>query len=1048
VADTDGFPNEAFSASFPLDIETLGYPGVWTASAPLGSRVYQTSISGLWHSGSDEDRYQINLESGQTVSLVVQPAALAGDSVPTPRLRVLDPTGATLADATAAAGEPIVINALTVPVFGDYTVVVETGSGFGGTYALQLGLSTVLETEPFSSSLRNDTLADAEAVDTGWSVTSESVSQVGVAGSFDSGSDSDWFALSLDADVPTTFAVASPGMTQSGNGPLGLSLHAADGSSLASAIVEGDDARIDDFAAAVTGTVYVKVVGGHSDYVLSVTSGGTLDRDRIDADLNGSIDAAQGLALPPSVVGNLGGDFAAGPGVDTTEIHRTQISLDSSPEGDMIRDVVFTPDGSRYLIAHRDSENVLIYEAATGNLLAEIPVEGKPVDLDVTPNGAYAVSANTDGNTVTVIDLATLTKIADIATSSAWPYRVHTTNDSSRAVVATAGGEYVTVSLTTFTQTHQFEASGLGSISRASSFGYAGRSLFHYTDFVLTPDGTKLIGPGTDVAGSTVDIFILSTGSLAASIPVPDESPAILLTADGNTVYAVSRRSVFESTISKISLAGNTLLQEINGPGLTTNHVLLSPDEQQLIGGRYGSLQFIDLTDGSRASVQAGNTNGFAISADGNYVLAGDVVDLASKTRVKTLPYDSSMDFVVTSPTESRGLKISRLQSDQYSWIDISGPASSVLETRIGGSAIEGDTPVVMRLTDDGLTAVTANYASKNLSVVDLAGKSVTRWIDVGFHVDSLAITPDGRYAIASSASTSNSVVLVDLVSGTVDATLTGINYFPRDVAISDDGTQAYAVTTGLTDAPDSLYFIDVDGASSSVAGSIPIGDATGGMYDYTRLQLSPDGSLLAIPVTGSGDLVLVDTATRTEISRVATGAASPTEVLFSPDGSLLFVRHQSGNGLSAIRIDGANSNLQTVITEIPSPAAMTIDAAGDYLYVATSLYRRNNEVHVVDVRSLDVVQTVSLSSDARPTRMHHDGNVIYLLASEEFTPRVFAADASDTLMRIFAAGVDSELVDATPLGGRARLVSYSPPLQSALAASQDQDTIEVIDFS
>lgn len=238
-------------------------------------------------------------------------------------------------------------------------------------------------------------------------------------------------------------------------------------------------------------------------------------------------------------MGHLGGDFAAGPGVDTTEIHRTQISLDSSPEGDMIRDVVFTPDGSRYLIAHRDSENVLIYQAATGNLLAEIPVEGKPVDLDVTPNGAYAVSANTDGNTVTVIDLATLTKVADIATSSAWPYRVHTTGDSSRAVVATAGGEYVTVSLTTFAQTHQFEASGLG------------------------------------------------------------------------------------------------------------------------------SLQFIDLTDGSRASVQAGNTSGFAISSDGNYVLAGDVVDLASKTRVKTLPYDSSMDFVVTSPTESRGLKISRLQNDQ-----------------------------------------------------------------------------------------------------------------------------------------------------------------------------------------------------------------------------------------------------------------------------------------------------------------------------------------------------------------------------------------------
>lgn len=1046
IADTDGFPNEAFSASFSLDVTSIDYPGIWNLSAPRGSRVRQTSIPGLWHAGDDEDRYIVDLEAGQSISFSLRPDAVSGGSVPAPRLRVLDPGGTPIVDLSGAAGESLVANAMIAPVSGDYTVVVDPASEFGGLYELRMALGAVWETETLSGQ-NNDTLAASESIDDGWTPTGNTVSQLAVAGSFASANDTDWFSVSLNAGVATTLDVAAPGMTQAGVGPVALSLHSADGTELATGVTDGDVSRIDDFLPPNTGMFFVQLAGSDFDYVLSATAGGTLDRDRIDADRNGSIEDAQPLTLPPRVVGHLGGDFESGPGVDAAAIETTTISLDSSPEGDMIRDVVYTPDGTRYLIAHRDTENLLVYDSATGNLLAEIPVEGKPVDLDVTPDGAYAISANTNGNTVTVIDLATLSKVADIATSSAWPYRVYATADSSRAVVATAGGHYVVISLLTLAETNQFEASGLGAVSQSTHSGYSGRSMFQYTDFVLTPDGTKLVGPGTDVAGSTADIFDLATGSLIVSIPVADESPSLLMTADGSTVYAVSRRSVFESTISEISLATNSLIREIQGPGLTTNHVLLTPDGQELIGGRYTSLQFVNLSDGTTKSVQAGEVSGFAISHDGSYVLARDVIDLSTKIKVGSLPFFSSMDLVVTSPTEMRGFQVSRLTSDQYKLIEINGAFSSVLQTRTGGSSVEGDTPIVMEITADGMTAVTANYGSKNLAVVDLSANTVTRWIDVGFHVDSLAITPDGSYGIASSASTSHSVVVVDLVAGTVDATLTGINFFPRDVAISDDGTQAYVVTTGLTDAPDSLYFIDVAGASSSVVGSIPIGDARSGNYDFTRLQLSPDGSVLAIPVTGSGELVLVDTATRTEIARVATGEDLPTEALFSPDGTMLYVRHQSGGSISAIRIDGSGTSVQSVITGIPNPAAMTIDADGDYLYVATSLFRNTNEVHVVDARSLDVVQIVSLGSDARPTRMHQDGNVIYLVATEEFTPTVFAADAKDTLMRIYAAGVDSELVDAVALSGRSRLVGYSPTLQAAVATSHDQDLIDLVDF-
>lgn len=1047
VADSDGFPNQPFSASFLLDVGTLDYPGVWQTPAPLGSRVRQTVIAGLWHDATDEDRYVVHLQQGQSISLALQPSAFPAGADPTPRLRVLDAGGTPIANVTAAAGQSVVINSLIVPDLGDYTIVVETVDGTGGVYDLSLALSAVLEGETFSAT-DNDSLAAAQNIDSVVATLSQDVWQAGVVGRFDASVDQDWFAITMPAGVASTFAVAAPGLTQAGNGPLTLSIHDTAGTELAGGVTASDHARIDHWSAPIGGVYFINVGGGDNDYVLSATIGGRLDLDQIDLDRNGSIADAQALDFPPRVVGHLGGEFLSGPGVGANAIVSNVISLDSIPEGDMVRDLVYTPDGQRYLIAHRDSESVLVYEAATGNLLAAIPVQGKPVDLEVTPNGAYALSANTDGDTVTVIDLATLTKVTDIATSSAWPYRVHVTADSSQAVVATAADDYLVLSLSSFAEVSRIEASGLGAISSSTDFGYGNRTLFRYTDFALTPDGTKLVGPGVGVAGSTVEIYDLVLGTQLASIPVPDDSPTIVMTPDGSTVYAISRYRVFDSTISTISLTTNALVSEIEGPGLTTDQVLLSPDQQELIAGRYSSLQFISVVDGSVTSVSAGDTDGFAISHDGNYVLARDLIDLTTKSRVKSLPWFSTMDFVVASPTELRAFQVSRLTSDRYKLLDINGSAAAVLETRTGGSAIEGDLPVALEISADGLTAVTANYGSQNLSVIDLQTQAVTDWIDVGFNVDSLAITPDGSYAIAASGSASNSVVLVDLVAGNVDATLTGIDFFPRDVAISADGTTAYAVTTGLTETPDSLYFIDVAGAASVVTGSIPIGNATGGPYDYTRLQLSPDGSLLAIPVTGSGELVLIDTASGGEIARISTGQTSPTEVVFSPDGSHLFVRHLSGGGITAIRVDGANSNLQKIITGIPSPAAMAIGAAGDYLYVATSRYLQNNEVHVVDARSFDVIHTVSLKSEARPTRMHLDGDVLYLVATEEFTPQVFAAEPKDSLMRIFAAGVDSKLVDSTALKGRTRLVGYSSALQAVVTASEDQDLVEVIDFS
>jgi YVTN family beta-propeller protein len=51
------------------------------------------------------------------------------------------------------------------------------------------------------------------------------------------------------------------------------------------------------------------------------------------------------------------------------------------PEGDTPAGVVFTPDGSRILVAHRDSKNVIVYDAATRDVLAVVDVLAGRADV-------------------------------------------------------------------------------------------------------------------------------------------------------------------------------------------------------------------------------------------------------------------------------------------------------------------------------------------------------------------------------------------------------------------------------------------------------------------------------------------------------------------------------------------------------------------------------------------------------------------------------------------------------------------------------------------
>src|SRR5262245_38468464 len=73
MTDTSGNPNLGFAAIYQVD--TIAYPTPLTGKNPPGSLVYDPSVSGLINFPGDTDTFTLNVDPGQTITVVVTPAA-------------------------------------------------------------------------------------------------------------------------------------------------------------------------------------------------------------------------------------------------------------------------------------------------------------------------------------------------------------------------------------------------------------------------------------------------------------------------------------------------------------------------------------------------------------------------------------------------------------------------------------------------------------------------------------------------------------------------------------------------------------------------------------------------------------------------------------------------------------------------------------------------------------------------------------------------------------------------------------------------------------
>jgi DNA-binding beta-propeller fold protein YncE len=250
-----------------------------------------------------------------------------------------------------------------------------------------------------------------------------------------------------------------------------------------------------------------------------------------------------------------------------------------------------------------------------------------------------------------------------------------------------------------------------------------------------------------------------------------------------------------------------------------------------------------------------------------------------------------------------------------------------------------GRQPSGIAISKDGKLALVANRDSKSISVLAIANGNVTvsDTIATDDSVGSIAISPDGRRAVATKTLAHKALLLAVSETGkvTIERDL-WVGLFPWNVAISPDGRTALVNNIGNAGQSDgsakTVSVIDLAAKVPYVREHVSVGDAPEGV------AFNSQGTLAAITILqGSYDAPSsawfrkdVGRATLLEISRGKVSivnsvdvGAFPEGIAFASDGRHVYVGNYHSNTISILNVDGSGHLVDTgEMIRLPGPPA------------------------------------------------------------------------------------------------------------------------------
>jgi len=707
---------------------------------------------------------------------------------------------------------------------------------------------------------------------------------------------------------------------------------------------------------------------------------------------------------------------AAGGFEGAGNLSATSIGLNAEPEGDLPRTLAFLPDGSAVAIANRDTDTVTFLDVPTRTITDTVNVGDFPVDVAVAPNGSVAVVACVLDDEVCVIDVASRTLLGTVPVTGSQPFAVAITPDSTKAVVAVINdgiaSSFSVIDLFTLTEVSSFASSGQGVIGffLTPESGISGNI---FSQFALTPDGTTVVLP--DRGGDRVRLYSVATGIETDTLVVAAAPVAVDVSLDGTT--AVVSHESGTNVISEIDLITPSVTGSFPTAALQAQVVRITPDKTHALAAISNNVIFVNLTTGATAAtLSTGVVGDIVISFDGQYAFVSNavsrVIDIATKSIVGVLPLAPCVD-AAASPVEHRVVALNNRFREDANVYSTNGAGSFVEGRALTGEPPEGDAPRSIAITPDGSTAVVAHNTSRSASILDLGTRTVRAIVDTGDRSLSLAITPDGLTAVVCNGD-DDTVSIIDLSTDTTVAQVP-VGTRPADVSISPDGSTAYVTTVAGSDR---VHFLDINGAASSVTGSLLAGQMGSLGYTYSvvsDIEASPDGAVVAVCISFDDELLIIDATTHLELTRVNVGDF-PIRVAFTPDGSKAYVVNAFGDSVSVVDINGAASSVSSTIPNVEFPLVNLADDTGTLHFVG-NFDSNDPRLYVIDTATDSILTGVLLPDVARAA------------AYSATDAAVFVATTGGDLVKVAVAGAASTVVDSVALVGAPSDLAFSDSL-------------------
>lgn len=204
-------------------------------------------------------------------------------------------------------------------------------------------------------------------------------------------------------------------------------------------------------------------------------------------------------------------------------------------------------------------------------------------------------------------------------------------------------------------------------------------------------------------------------------------------------------------------------------------------------------------------------------------------------------------------------------------------------------------------------------------------------------------------------------------------------------IAISPDGTRLLAPSSGTAEA------LAVDVSSEDSLGSVPVGAMNFGnqlFLEYGAVAVSPDGARAYVTDFGSAAVAVIDTLSKKLIRTVPVGQ-EPLGVVVSPGNSKVYVANSLSISLSVINAE--TFDVDTVALPAQAyPSAIAITPDGRRLYVAENNFqpdfgRAPGWVFVIDTNTLKVVNAIRILYPMALT-VSPDGQQLYVLGGNTDT--------------------------------------------------------------